>query len=219
MTAYGLIGLLSKVKIASRCWPIREVPHMTRFRFLTALVTMILIASLANQVPAQENVMGPSGVSKSSGRAELQRLKFYLGDWDYSEVLPKSALSPNGGRNTGRWTAQMGPQGRSIILAFVSQGSEPYEGIEVMTWDPEQKVYRDHSLWYNSADHVSYVGHFEGDALVYRSEFERDGKHVKFRMEARPRAGGGFTLDEFESVDGGPEQQVLHGTAVPHARM
>ena len=97
-------------------------------------------------------------------------------------------------------------------------GSEPYEGIEVMTWDPRRKVYRDHSLWYDSSDHVNYVGQFEGDALVSHSEFEYDGKHVKFRMEHRPRSGGGFTLDEFASVDGGPEQPTLHGTGVSHTR-
>jgi len=87
-----------------------------------------------------------------------------------------------------------------------------------MTWDPKEKVYRDHSLWYDSADQWTYVGHFEGDALVYRGEFEFDGKHVKFRSETRPKQGGGFTLDEFGSVDGGPEQKVLRGTAVPRAQ-
>ena len=90
-----------------------------------------------------------------------------------------------------------------------------YEGIEVITWDPKQKMYRDHSLWYDSPDQWTYVGYFEGDTLVYRGEFEFDGKHVKFRSETRPRQEGGFTLDEFMSVDGGPEQKVLKGLAVP----
>jgi len=49
---------------------------MTRFRSLTMVVAMILIAALINRVPAQENVMGgASGVAKSTGRAELERLK------------------------------------------------------------------------------------------------------------------------------------------------
>jgi hypothetical protein len=192
---------------------------MTRSRLLTIVLAITSIAALVNRVAAQENVMGGgSGIAKSTGRAEIERLKFLLGDWDYSEVLPKSALHPNGGRNQGRWTAQIGPQGRSIISAVVLQGSNPYEGIEVMTWDPNQRVYRDHSLWYDSVDHVNYVGQFVGNALVSHSEFEADGKHVKFRMEHSPRPGGGFTLDEFASVDGGPEQPTLHGTALPHAR-
>ncbi len=84
-----------------------------------------------------------------------------------------------------------------------------------MTWDTKKKLYRDHSLWYDSPDQWSYVGHFEHDALVYRAEFELNKKHIKFRSETRPLQGGGFTLDEFASVDGAPEQKILRGVAVP----
>jgi ketosteroid isomerase-like protein len=166
-------------------------------------------------VAGQEAIYTPEQLS--SNDAELDRLKFYIGDWDYSELYEKSALFPNGGLNKGRWSAQIGPQGHSIIQAVVSHGTgDNYEGIEVMTWDQKGKVYRDHSLWYDSPDQWSYVGHFDGDTLVYRAEFEQDGKHVKFRSETRPRVGGGFTIDEFASVDGGPEQKLLRATAVPH---
>jgi ketosteroid isomerase-like protein len=166
-------------------------------------------------VAGQEVLNTPEQLS--SNDAELDRLKFYIGDWDYSELYEKSTLFPNAGRNKGRWSAQIGPQGHSIIHAFVSHGTgDNYEGIEVMTWDQKGKVYRDHSLWYDSPDQWSYVGHFEGDTLVYHAEFEQDGKYVKFRSETRPRLGGGFTIDEFASVDGGPEQKLLRGTAVPH---
>jgi len=183
-------------------------------------MSVLLFASPIIRLAAQGgNKTSSNDIAKSSSTAELERLKFYLGDWDYSEVYEKSALFPNGGRNTGSWTAQVGPQGRSIIHAFVSHGTgDNYEGIEVMTWDTKEKVYRDHSLWYDSADQWTYVGHFEGDLLVYRGEFEFDGKHVKFRSETRPRLGGGFTLDEFMSVDGGPEQKVLRGTAAPRTQ-
>ena len=153
---------------------------------------------------------------ESSSISEIERLKFYIGQWDYSEIYEKSTLFPDGGKNVGSWTTQLGPQGRSIIHAFISHGSgDNYEGIEVMTWDPKEKVCRDHSLWYDSADQWTYVGHFEGDTLVFRGEFDFDGKHVKFHSETRPSVGGGFTIDEFMSVDGGPEQKVLRGTAVP----
>ena len=188
---------------------------LTMIRVRHALIVMLalLFASSIIRLAAQ-------GVSKDlaklSSTAELERLKFYIGDWDYSEIYEKSARFPNGGRNTGRWTAHVGPQGRSIVHAFVSHGTgENYEGIEVMTWDPKEKVYRDHSLWYDSPDQWTYVGRFEGDTLVYRGEVELDGKHVRFRSETRSRQGGGFTLDEFMSIDGGPEQATLHATAVP----
>jgi hypothetical protein len=90
---------------------------------------------------------------------------------------------------------ELGPQGRSIVNGFVSHGTaDNYEGIEVMTWDPKAKVYRDHPLWYDSADQWSCVGQFDGETLVYRSEFDLLGKHVKFRGETPAIPGGGFTL-------------------------
>jgi hypothetical protein len=190
---------------------------MIRARHLATVVLAGLVAGPMVRSAAQDrNKTADIRTAKASTGPELDRLKFYVGDWDYSEVYEKSALFPNGGRNTGSWTGQLGPQGRSIINAFVSHGTgDNYEGIEVMTWDPKQKVYRDHSLWYDSPDQWAYVGQFEGETLVYHAEFEFEGKHVKFRSETRPSQGGGFTLDEFASVDGGPEQKILRGTAAP----
>jgi hypothetical protein len=190
---------------------------MIRVRHLAIIVVAALFAGPMVRIAGQDrNKTADSHSAKASSGPELDRLKFYVGDWDYSEVYEKSALFPNGGRNTGSWTGQLGPEGRSIINAFVSHGTgDNYEGIEVMTWDPKQKVYRDHSLWYDSPDQWAYVGAFEGETLVYHAEFEFGGKHVKFRSETRPTKGGGFTLDEFASVDGGPEQKILRGTAAP----
>src|SRR5215472_290547 len=147
---------------------------MIRVRHAVIPMSVLLFASPIIRLAAQGgNKTSSNDIAKSSSTAELERLKFYLGDWDYSEVYEKSALFPNGGRNTGSWTAQVGPQGRSIIHAFVSHGTgDNYEGIEVMTWDAKENVYRDHSLWYDSADQWTYIGHFEGDTLVYRGEFE-----------------------------------------------
>jgi hypothetical protein len=146
----------------------------------------------------------------------MEPLKFYIGDWNYTEEYPKSALFPNGGHNTGYWTAQIGPRGLSIVHTFASQGTgDNYQGLELMTWDPKDKLYRDHSLWFDSPDQWTYTGHFEGNVLVYRGEFDFMGKHVQFRSETRGLPGGGFTLDEFARVNGGPEEPLLHGRATP----
>jgi hypothetical protein len=154
------------------------------------LVTVVLAigCSLPVPVPGQEGIKNEnSRLTKTSIGAELDRLKFYIGEWYYSEIYEKSVLFPNSGRNTGTWTAELGPQGRSIINAFVSHGTgDNYEGMEVMTWDPKARIYRDHSLWYDSAEQWSYIGQFEGETLVYRAEFEYLGKHIKFRSETRP---------------------------------
>ena len=145
---------------------------------------------------------------------EMDRLKFYIGDWAYTEEYPKSELFPNGGHNTGRWSAQRGPDGLSAINTFASHGGgDNYQGMEVMMWDPKAKAYRDNALWYDSPDRWIFTGNFEGETLAYRGEFAYLGKQVKFRSETRPIAAGGFTLTEFASVNGGPEQLLLVGRA------
>jgi CubicO group peptidase (beta-lactamase class C family) len=147
---------------------------------------------------------------------EMDRLKFYIGDWAYTEEYSKSELFPNGGHNTGDWSAQRGPGGLSVINTFSSHGGgDNYRGMEVMMWDPKAKEYRDNALWYDSPDRWVFTGNFDGETLVYRGEFDYLGKHVKFRSETKPVAGGGFTLTEFASVNGRPEQLLLKGFAKP----
>ncbi len=145
---------------------------------------------------------------------EMDRLRFYIGDWIYTEEYPKSELFPNGGHNTGHWSAQRGPDGLSVVNTFASHGGgDNYQGMEVMMWDPKAKVYRDNALWYDSPDRWVFTGNFEGERLAYQGEFDYLGKHVKFRSETQPISGGGFTLTEFASVNGRPEQLLLVGRA------
>jgi len=47
----------------------------------------------------------------------MQRLKFYLGEWDYTEAYSM------GGKNTGGYTSKHGPGGNSLInTRFTRQG-------------------------------------------------------------------------------------------------
>lgn len=74
------------------------------------------------------------------GAAEMERLKFYLGEWDYTETYPKSAFYPEGGKNTGVYTSKLGPGGNSLINSFHSQGPVgDFEGLLVMTWGAREK--------------------------------------------------------------------------------
>jgi hypothetical protein len=157
-----------------------------------------------------------AGGERSKPGPELQRLAFYLGDWAYTEDYERSALFPEGGHNTGSWTAQWGPRGLSVVHSFVTQGSaDPGAGMEIMLWDSAGKAYRDHAIWYDAPGQWEFTGQFEGETLVYRGVFSYQGKQVEFRSEIRPRQGGGFVLDEYAGVNGGPEQKILRGTAVP----
>ena len=184
-----------------------EGEEMNPMRGKLKVLTVMAVFVVTTGVVSQENPKQQSGVV---------RLRFYIGDWAYSEVYEKSPLFPNGGRNTGTWTGQSGPRGLSVVNAFESHGTgEYYEGMEIMTWDPKENIYRDHAIWYDSPGQWEFTGHFEGDALIYQGEFDWGGKRVKFRSETRPMATGGFTLDEYASIDGEPEQKILRGIATP----
>ena len=39
--------------------------------------------------------------SEAKSLPEMERLKFYRGEWDYTETYPKTAFHPNGSKNTG----------------------------------------------------------------------------------------------------------------------
>jgi hypothetical protein len=67
----------------------------------------------------------------------IERLKFYLGEWDYTEMYPK------GGKNMGVNTNKLGPGGNSLINTFHSTGpSGDFEGLLILTWDANEKAYK-----------------------------------------------------------------------------
>src|ERR1700687_4110975 len=81
-----------------------------------------LWASLQEK-PAEKPAAATAPQAKP-GTAEMERLKFYLGEWDYTETYPKSAFAPNGGKNTGVYTSKLGPGGNLRIKPFDSRGGD-----------------------------------------------------------------------------------------------
>jgi hypothetical protein len=53
------------------------------------------------------------------GAGEIERLKFYVGEWQYTEEYPKSPRYPNGSKNTGIYASKLGPGGNSLINTFI----------------------------------------------------------------------------------------------------
>src|SRR5260221_47107 len=75
------------------------------------------------------------------GEERLQ--KMYVGPWDYTETYAKTAMSPDGGSGAGVYTSELGPGGNSILNRFHSKGNAgDYDGMLVMTWDPNEKAYK-----------------------------------------------------------------------------
>ncbi len=144
--------------------------------------------SLALSVPlwaARQEKMDEKPAVKP-GAAEMERLKFYLGEWDYTETYPKSAFAPNGGKNTGVYTSKLGPGGNSLINTFHSQGPVgDFEGLLVMTWDAKEKASKAYVFGNGFPGAVVETGQFEGDALAFRSEFSAGGVTMKLRNVTR----------------------------------
>jgi hypothetical protein len=145
------------------------------------------------------------------GAAEMDRLKFYLGEWDYTETYPKSSSYPNGGKNTGVYTSKLGPGGNSLINTFHSQGPVgDFEGLLVMTWDPKEKAYKAYVFGNEFPGAVVETGQFEGDALVYRFEFSVEGATLKLRNVTQLLAPGHLVSEELVKMEGQPEKLLVH---------
>lgn len=176
----------------------------------------IVTISLALSVPlraalqektAEKPVAAPAA---KPGAAEMERLKFYLGEWDYTETYPKSAFSPNGGKNTGVYTSKLGPGGNSLINTFHSQGPVgDFEGLLVMTWDAKEKIYKAYVFGNDFPGAVVETGQFEGDALVYRSEFSAGGTTMKLRNVTRLNGSGTLVSEEYMAVKDAPESLLV----------
>jgi hypothetical protein len=142
--------------------------------------------------------------------AEMQRLNFYIGEWDYTEKYEKSEEIPNGGTNTGVYTSTLGPGGNSLVQHFHSQGPVgDFEGLIVMTWDPRAKEYKGYLFGNSFPGCVVQTGQFENDVLVFRSEFSMGAMKMNLRSTAKLVAPGKIEAAEYISVNGAPETLMM----------
>jgi hypothetical protein len=176
------------------------------------IVTIALALSVPLWAAWQEKTAEKQAATPAvkPGAAEMERLKFYLGEWDYTETYPKSAFAPNGGKNTGVYTSKLGPGGNSLINTFHSQGPVgDFEGLLVMTWDAKEKAYKAYVFGNDFPGAVVETGQFEGDALVYRSEFSAGGVTMKLRNVTRVTGPGTLVSEEFMAMKDAPETLLV----------
>ncbi len=142
---------------------------------------------------------------------EMERLtKMYLGTWDYTETYPKTPVTPNGGVNTGIYTSELGPGGNSLVNRFHSHGPVgDFEGLLIYSWDPKEKAYKYYAFGNDFPGAFVFTGNFEGDALVFRGEFEAGGAKMALRNAARLDEKGTMTVEEFVTMPGQPESLVV----------
>jgi hypothetical protein len=173
---------------------------------LTALTLTLVTLTCANAWSArqQKSADAPEPLSKSA--PEMDRLKFYLGEWDYTETYPKSASYPNGGKNTGLYTSKLGPGGNSLINGFHSKGPVgDFEGLLLITWDPKEKSYKAYAFGNDFPGALVETGQFEGDALVFRAEFSAGGATLKLRNVTHLVSPGKLVSEEYFATKDAPE--------------
>ncbi|HEX7697271.1 MAG TPA: hypothetical protein VF394_07720 [Candidatus Acidoferrum sp.] len=163
--------------------------NMRRVRITTISIVLVLCGPLwaeRQEKTAEKPAAASVAPAVKPGAAEMDRLKFYLGEWEYTETYPKSGFSPNGGKNADVYTSKLGPGGNSLINTFPSQGSVgDFEGLLVMTWDAREKAYKAYAFGNDFPGALVETGQFEGDELVYRSEFPVEGATLKLRNVTR----------------------------------
>lgn len=176
-----------------------------------AMISIALLLSVPLWAALQEKTgerpaAATAAPAAKPGMAEMERLKFYLGEWDYTETYPKSAFVPDGGVNTGVYHSKLGPGGQSLVNSFHSQGPVgDFEGLIVMTWDAREKAYKAYVFGNGIAGAIVQTGQFEGDALVYRFEFPAEGATIKLRSVTRVTAPGMLVSEEYMTMPGAPE--------------
>jgi hypothetical protein len=159
-----------------------------------------------------------SAAAAKPSAPEMERLKFYLGIWDYTETYPKSTFSPKGGQNTGVYTSKLGPGGNSLENTFHSQGPVgDFEGLLIMTWDAKEKSYKSYTFGNDFPGCFVQAGSFEDDALVYRGDLVMGEQHIALRNSTRFIAPNRMSSDEYSAVNGQPEKLLVHVEAVRRA--
>jgi hypothetical protein len=160
---------------------------------------------------AEKPTAAPPGPAARPGVAEMERLKFCLGEWDYTETYPKSSFAPNGGKNTGVYTSKLGPGGQSLVNSFHSQGPVgDFEGLLVMTWDAREKAYKAYAFGNDFPGALVETGQFAGNDLVFRSEFPVEGTTLKLKNVTRVTSAGKLESEEHMAMKGAPEALFVH---------
>jgi uncharacterized protein YndB with AHSA1/START domain len=142
--------------------------------------------------------------------AEMKRLKFYLGEWDYTETYEKTSFYPNGGKNTGVYASKLGPGGNSLVQNFHSRGPVGgFEGLLVITWDSKENAYKSYAFGKDFPECIVEKGNFESDLLVYRGEFTASNQRMALRNTTRLTAPGHLVSEEFIQMEGQAERLLL----------
>jgi hypothetical protein len=152
----------------------------------------------------------PAQISSESPRPtpEMERLlKMWAGRWSTVERFEPSDEMPLGKQDKGAETMRPGPGGLSLIGDYESHGA--FFGHLVVTWIPQEHLYK--SFWLDRTQPgVSFsTGRWEGEKLVFTGVDESTGKKLAVRDTYSDITPNSFT-DVLETGPlGGPMKKIL----------
>jgi hypothetical protein len=89
--------------------------------FFAMLLGVPLWAALQEKT-AEKPAAAPAAEAAKPGMAEMERLKFYLGEWDYTETYPKSGSFRMAGLTPACITASSDRAGNRSLIRFIRRG-------------------------------------------------------------------------------------------------
>lgn len=140
---------------------------------------------------------------------DMDKLRFLTGTWDVTGEYAKSEIVPQGGKSTGRYRAQLGPGGSSIINDFEADGPAGKEiGHEVLAGYPNHGTYTVVTVGNTFPGALIGRGHWAGKNLITEVEFELGGVKAQNRAVYSKLQDNTIHIEESFRTAGGPYQPL-----------
>jgi len=170
---------------------------------LTLIAVTVGGLAVAGQSPEAKQAQAPEAKA-TPGAAEMKRLRFYIGQWTYTETYP------NGAVNHGVYTSKLGPGGNSLLNTFHSQGPVgDFEGMLVYTWDLADGKYKAYVFGGDFPGALVETGEFEGEKLVFHGEIGAGAGKVQLRNVTWMASPGRLISEGYMSRAGAPEKLLV----------
>jgi hypothetical protein len=181
----------------------------------TARLTVVVAAGLLCFAAAQEKPaakkrpVGAPSMSTPRPAPEMKELRDIIGTWTSDETYEPSPWMPSGGTGAGTNIARLGPGGFTVLMEQRSKSATgSFRGHGVLTWDPNEKVYK--FVWADSMTPgvIVETGRKDGDSIVYTGQTMMMGKKVSVKDVIADRTPTSYTLTSFMN-DGSGEKKTM----------
>jgi len=189
---------------------------------VTIAITIFVAGLLCSGAWAQEKAQDKGGAAKKKGgapaakgapampkpAAEMADLRALIGTWTSEETMEESPFGP-AGTGTGTNTVRLGPGGFSVLMEHRAKNAMgSFVGHGVLSWDPEEKVYK--TSWVDSMTPgiMTSVGKKEGANVVYTGHMTMNGKKITTKDVISDRTPTSYTFTSYID-DGSGEKKMM----------